>query len=199
MSDLEVFDSILLKRLCEGEYDAFSLIYQRYVSSLYHYAKKIRMDEEEVEDAIQEVFASLWIRRAQVNILDLKAWLYTSLRKQMLYRLRKRKYQSTFESYLSFFKEDLQSNESIIGNISYKELLSEINKQLDLLSPQKKNVFILSRFQHKSHKEIAQELNISELTVKKQINNVLKIFRRKFSYKTFFTFLYSLIIFCATS
>lgn len=198
MSKLNISDSILLNRLSDGDYDSFSLIYQRYVASLYHYAKTIRMDADETQDAIQDVFASLWIRRDKVNILDLKAWLFTSLRKQMLYRLRKKKYQSTFESYISFFETEIQSTNSIIGNISYKELLSELNKQLDLLSPQKKNVFVLSRFHQKSHKEIAQELGVSELTVKKQINNVLKIFRRKFSYKTFFIFLYSLIVFCAT-
>lgn len=202
MSDFDISDSILLNRLTKGDYAAFTLIYERYVAPMYTYAKKIGMDIEEIEDAIQDVFASLWIRRDKVQILELKAWLYTSLRKQMLHRLRKKKYHTTFENYVSFFTDEHQSTNSIIGTISYKELLTEINKQLDLLSPQKRNVFILSRFHHKSHKEIAQDLDISELTVKKQINTVLKVFRKKFSYKTFFTFftfLYSLIIFGATS
>jgi len=199
MSDFDISDSILLNRLTNNDYEAFSQIYQRYIASMYSYAKKIGMDVEEVEDAIQDVFSSLWIRRSKVQIVELKAWLYTSLRKQMLHRLRKKKYQNTFETYISFFVDEYQSTNSIIGHITYKELLEEINKQLDMLSPQKRNVFILSRFHHKSHKEIAQDLNISELTVKKQINTVLKVFRKKFSYKNFFIFLYSLIIICATS
>lgn len=199
MSDLPISDSILLNRLTNSDYAAFSLIYERYIASMYAYAKKIGMDIDEMEDAIQDVFSSLWVRRNKVQILELKAWLYTSLHKQMLHRLRKKKYHTNFENYISFFAEEYQSTNSIIGHITYKELLAEVNKQLDLLSPQKRNVFILSRFHHKSHKEIAQDLNISELTVKKQINTVLKVFRKKFSYKTFFTFLYSLIIFCATS
>ena len=199
MSDFPISDSILLNRLTNNDYVAFSLIYERYIASMYAYAKKIGMDIDEMEDAIQDVFSSLWIRRNKVQILELKAWLYTSLHKQMLHRLRKKKYHTNFENYISFFGEEYQSTNSIIGHITYKELLAEVNKQLDLLSPQKRNVFILSRFHHKSHKEIAQDLNISELTVKKQINTVLKVFRKKFSYKTFFTFLYSLIIFCATS
>lgn len=199
MKDFHISDTILLNRLTNNDYEAFSLIYQRYIASMYSYAKKIGMNVEEVEDAIQDVFSSLWIRRSKVQIVELKAWLYTSLRKQMLHRLRKKKYQNTFETYISFFVDEYQSTNSIIGHITYKELLAEINKQLDMLSPQKRNVFILSRFHHKSHKEIAQDLNISELTVKKQINTVLKVFRKKFSYKNFFIFLYSLIIICATS
>ena len=118
------------------------------------------MDDDGAEDAIQDIFASLWIRRESIQILDLKLWLHNSLRKQMLYRLRKKKYQNDFQSYLSYFANDYNDDKQIIGTISYKELLSEINKQLELLSPQKKHVFILSRFHHKTHKEIAEDLTI---------------------------------------
>lgn len=199
MGNFEISDSILLNRLSNGDYVAFKSIYERHIASLYSFGRSIRMDLDDVEDAIQEVFASLWIRRDNLNILDLKAWLISSLHKQMLQKLRKKKYQANYQDYAAIFESDCLSPNSIIGKLGYDELLSEVNKQLDLLSPQKKNVFILSRFHYKSHKEIAQDLNISELTVKKQINNVLKVFRKKFSYKTFFTFLYSLIIFCATT
>lgn len=199
MSETVIIDDILLNRLSDGDYSAFTTIYNNHIGALYTYAKKIQMDMDEAEDAIQDIFASLWIRRTEVQILDLRLWLYNSLRKQMLYRLRKKKYKDQFQDYLSFFTDEFKTDNNIIGNISYKELLAEITKELDALSPQKKNVFILSRFEQKSHKEIAKELNVSELTVKKQVNTVLKVFRKKFSYKTFFTFLYSLIIFCATS
>lgn len=199
MSKDQSIDNVLLNRLNLGDYSAFSIIYERHISSLYTYAKKIQMDMEDAEDAIQDIFASLWIRRAEVRILDLRLWLFNSLRKQMLYRLRKKKYQHEFSNYVNFFAEEYKSENHIIGDISYKELLNAIVKELDSLSPQKRNIFFMSRFQSKSHKEIAQDLEISELTVKKQINTVLKVFRKKFDYKTFFTFIYSLIIFSATS
>ena len=38
-------------------------------------------------------------------------------------------------------------------------------------------VFVLSRFEHYSHREIAQELNISEKTVENQITKALKVLR----------------------
>jgi RNA polymerase sigma-70 factor (ECF subfamily) len=42
-----------------------------------------------------------------------------------------------------------------------------------------REVFELSRKQHLSHKEIAEQLGISEKTVKSQVNNALKILRVK--------------------
>ena len=42
-----------------------------------------------------------------------------------------------------------------------------------------KEIFILSRKTNLSHKEIAEELGISDATVKKQVNNALKILRSK--------------------
>lgn len=192
-------ESLLLNKLSESDYSAFSMLYEMHVDALYSYAKRIQMDMEDAEDAIQDIFASLWIRREKIQILDLKLWLYNALRRQMLYRLRKRKYQNQFEQHLSLIFNENSYDANIISHISYKELLAEINQQLNTLSPQKKKIFILSRFDRKSHKEIASDLDISELTVKKHINTVLKVLRKKIGYKTFFTFLYSLIIFCATS
>jgi len=191
---------LLLKRLQEDDYDAFSSIYQLYSDELYHYSKKINLNIPDAEDAIQEVFASLWIRRKKLQILDLKSWLYASLRKQMLNQLRKNKYKTTLhENLLSLVKSDINFVSGIYSSITLKEMHAAVEAELSKLSPQKKLIYNLSRNEFKSHKQIAKELNISELTVKKQINTVLKIFKEKLIFKYFFTFLYYLLFAHATS
>jgi len=47
------------------------------------------------------------------------------------------------------------------------------------LPPKMKTVFELSRKANLSHKEIATQLDLSESTVKKHVNNALKILRGK--------------------
>jgi RNA polymerase sigma-70 factor (ECF subfamily) len=47
------------------------------------------------------------------------------------------------------------------------------------MPPQRQRVFVLSRFKHKTNKEIAQILNVSEKTVEVHITLALKQLREK--------------------
>lgn len=60
-----------------------------------------------------------------------------------------------------------------------QELKEAIEKEIALLPPKMREVFELSRKQDLSYKEIADQLHISDKTVKKQVNNALHILREK--------------------
>ncbi|MNL17944.1 RNA polymerase sigma factor [compost metagenome] len=59
------------------------------------------------------------------------------------------------------------------------ELTRLIDKEVSALPQKMKEIFEMSRNQELSHREIAAQLNISDHTVKKQINNAIKILRPK--------------------
>jgi RNA polymerase sigma-70 factor (ECF subfamily) len=63
-----------------------------------------------------------------------------------------------------------------------KELATLIEKEIDALPVKMRHVFKLSRTLHLSHREIAERLDLSEATVKKHVNNALKVLRIKFSH-----------------
>ncbi|MNT81059.1 RNA polymerase sigma factor [compost metagenome] len=63
-----------------------------------------------------------------------------------------------------------------------------IEKGIAELPPKMREVFELSRKHIMSHKEIAEQLNISEQTVRKQVNNALKILRSKLGMTLFLSF-----------
>jgi len=60
-----------------------------------------------------------------------------------------------------------------------KELAALIEREIEQLPEKMREVFRLSRKEHLSYKEIAEELKIGESTVKKQVSNALKILRLK--------------------
>lgn len=64
-----------------------------------------------------------------------------------------------------------QVREGQLGKIIYQELAS--------LPERVRIIFQMSRKQHLSHKEIADELDISEKTIKNQVNGALKVLRTK--------------------
>lgn len=175
-------DHHLLKLLRENDKNAFDLIYKRYWEQLFEYALKAVKDNDDAKDIVQEVFVSLWFRRESLHpINSLKAYLFTATRyKGLTYiknNINKNKY---LESLKLFFD---QESESVAGQVEADELNLMIQRELEKLPPKMKEVFILSRTEHLSHKLISEKLMISDKTVKKQINNVLKQFRLKLAEK----------------
>jgi DNA-directed RNA polymerase specialized sigma24 family protein len=56
-------DNELIQLLKESDHRAYTEIYNRYFYLLYvHACKKLR-DEEQAKDVVQDVFATLWVRR----------------------------------------------------------------------------------------------------------------------------------------
>lgn len=165
-----------------GDYAAFTEVYTRFIEKLHLFSQKIELDNADREDIIQEVFSSLWLRRADLKIENLGAWLYISVRKQALYQLRKKKYRDRYIQSIVDFVTPFY--DPILGVIQEKELQAYLDCQLEKLAPRAQEIFRLSRKEYLSYKEIAQRLDISEKTVRKQIQNVLKVFRYKLGHKT---------------
>src|SRR5690606_16277594 len=64
-------------------------------------------------------------------------------------------------------------------SVGAKELSALLDAEIENLPERMREVFLLSRKEHLSYKEIAERLNISDQTVKKQIYNSLKYLRLK--------------------
>lgn len=69
-------DEQLLRLLQQNDEAAFTEIYNRYWKILYSSAHNILQVKDAAEDAVQEVFISLWKRRNLVHIESLKAYLF---------------------------------------------------------------------------------------------------------------------------
>lgn len=171
-------DNDLLSLFKEGNRSAFKLIYERYWQLLYVSACKILKDEDEAKDIVQEVFISLLHKRADLEInISLSSYLYTAVRYKVLDVISRRKVrQDHLESLSQYISTgSLSTDRAMIE----KEINAEIEKEIQNLPEKMKEVFELSRKEELSHKEIANILNISDKTVKKQISNALKLLKYK--------------------
>lgn len=170
-------DSHLLQLLQSGEKDAFSEIYNRYGSLLYIYAFKLTEDNEDANDIVQEVFLSL-LTRDRIDIKKtLSAYLYSAVRYKVFDLFSHRKVKA---GYVESLQEFIDQGEYITDNyIRERELAALIEKEIELLPSKMRQVFESSRKAHLSQKQIAEKFSISEKTVKKQINNSIKILKMK--------------------
>jgi len=169
-------DQELMELLTQDDREAFDQIYNRYWKKLFMYAGKVVRDEDEAQDIVQEVFVSLWQRRkALININSLSSYLHGAIRFKGLGYIRSNSYKHNYISSLQVFFEE--GSDTLNEQMEMKELDALIHKEIGKLPPKMREIFILSRVEQLSHKEIAEKLNISDLTVKKQINRSLNLFR----------------------
>lgn len=171
-------DSDLAELLKEGDANAYTVVYNRYFDELYLHALTRLKDKDEAEDVIHELFAGLWNKRSTIVIKSsLAAYLYTAVRNRIMDIIAHKQVETKYVTSLQNFIEtgycitDYQVRERLFAAL--------IDKEIAALPPKMRRVFELSRKRVMSHKEIAAELNISEQTVRKQINNALKILRSR--------------------
>lgn len=171
-------DEQLLQQMAAGERQAFTLLYRRYWEDLFVTAAKTLRGKEEAADVVQDVFLSLWNRRNELDIKgSLAAYLHTSVRYKCIHYIEKN---ITRRDYLVHFAEviikSVSSNAEI--NLQVKEIEHTVNKTIAGMPPKMQEVYKLSRNEHLSHKEIAENMSISVETVKKHIHHALHLIRR---------------------
>jgi len=167
-------DERLIALIRENDLTAFERIYNKYWSKLYLSAYNILRDRQVSEDVTQEVLVNLWLKRASLQLNSLNAYLYTSVRYQVFNVIRSGKVRADLFNHL----------EELFSNNGGEDLLSEkdINRLLDQgvaeLPEKCRQIFIMSRKEHLSTKQIAERLGIAPKTVENQLTVALNRLRK---------------------
>jgi RNA polymerase sigma-70 factor (family 1) len=171
LSDLE-----LVVLIAKGDENAYAEIYKRYHILLYLYAYRKLNDKESAKDVVQEIFLNLWNKREKYSFnTSISGYLYRSVRNKAFDIFAHKRIE---DDYISSLQDFLDSDHTVTDHlIREKEISTLVDKEIAMLPDKMREVFILSRKQYMSHKEIAEHLNISESTVNKQIKRALKILR----------------------
>lgn len=182
-------DNELAALLINGDQGAYTQLYNRFKGILYVHAYRILQDKEDAKDIVQELFTVLWVKRDSLTLkTGIASYLYAAVRNRVFDKISSKKVESRyFESLKDFSLEEGYSTDSVMQE---KELSALIEKEIAALPDKMRQIFELSRKNNLSHKEIATQLILSDKTVKKQVNNALRILRLKLgSLNTiFFTF-----------
>jgi RNA polymerase sigma-70 factor (ECF subfamily) len=179
VNDYKTYTDIELLALCKaGDKLGFSEIYDRYWNPLYRHAYRLLKDKIVAQDVVQEVFVNLWDKIATLDIQgSLSSYLYAIVRNRILNLIQKEKLHG---EYMNSFVRFMETSEAITDHRIREQMLKEkIEKEVAHLPAKMRHVFEMSRTQHLSYREIAEELDLSDKTVKKQISNAIKILRLK--------------------
>ena len=171
-------DYELLALFKEGQRSAYEEIYRRYWALLYNHARKMVQSDEDAKDLVQDVFSVFWLDGPTLELqTTLSAYLYSIVRYKVFNLIDRKKVRSDYLSSLEdFIKKNEYSGEYRVREKQMEEL---IEKEVAALPPKMREVFELSRKANLNYRQIAEKLNISDNTVKKQMSNALKILRSR--------------------
>ena len=173
-----LIDHKLVTLLREGNRDGFTRIYQRYWMIMYMHALKMLKSENDARDIVQEIFISLWLKRQSIDPdVNLAGYLFVSTKNKVLDLITHNRVRLDYLGSLSSFTE-AHSNQTL-ARIEEKELLQALQNEIEQLPAKMKQIFEMRVHEHLTYVEIADKLNISDKTVKKQISNAIQIIRPK--------------------
>lgn len=166
-------------RFVEGDHSSYRRLFKEYYKGLYGYGLKLRNDPQLVEDCIQELFINIWERREDLrHITSPNVYLYVSLRRNILSQKKK-------ESRLQEIARESNENfdihfgieELLIKNESKKEQKEELQKALNQLSNQQKEVLYLHYYNGMSYGEIEEILAINRQSVRNHMYRAMQTLR----------------------
>lgn len=176
----------LVEQLIKGEEPAFKQAFGEYYPGLLRFANSYVHDSFLAENIVQDAFVILWEKRTSISLdTNLKAFLVTIIKNKAINFLEKERNRARIDSDLLKVREKTYNLEAL-HSLNPEELFSAeinhiLNKALDELPEQTRNVFILSRFKGLSNRTIASKLDITEKGVEYHISKALKVLRVKLS------------------
>ncbi len=162
--------------LSQGDEEAFRWIYDRYGKSVFRAAYRYLGSRDLAKDVVQEVFTAVWHKRESfTGIHNLENYLVAH---NHTYReLRKWASESAWsEAYASDQATAADDCDHLARSGSFDSLITET---INLLPPQQRQVFQLSRIEGLTHEAIARQLNLSPGTVKNHMVRALQLIRKR--------------------
>ena len=162
-------DIDIMLRVKSGDVDKLSLLFDRYKQRLFSYFYRLTLNAHHSEDLVQNVFVRiLQYRHRYSERGPFSCWLYRIAHNVFIDHVRKNnRYQPT-EDFSDFdILDEREQDDQFIRN----EQLQLLEKAMHLLSPDKREILVLSKYQQMRYKEIVKILGLSEANVK------IKVFR----------------------
>ncbi len=172
---MSVSISKYINAIQKGNQEAFKIVYELYYNQLFNYALSFVHQNEMGEELVQEAFLMIWDRRKMLTSdFNVKAYLFKSIHNQALNYIRHNK-------IVNNHADEVYNIGS--KSVQFKEpnpfLGDALKKAIETLPARTKLIFVMSRVDGLRHREIGEELSISEKTVEVQVRKARIMLQKK--------------------
>lgn len=169
---------------CSEDIYSFNKLFLDYKQRFSHFARTYVGNIEIAEDIVIDSLVYYWERRQELkNNANIPAYILTVIKNRCLNHLQHERTRENVEAYLAK-QEDWELNLRIATleacnpeRLFSDEIQSIIEKTLDSLSPLSREIFIRSKLENQTNKEIAAALNLSVKSIEYHMTKTLKVLR----------------------
>lgn len=177
-------DIELVQNLQKGDVEAFDQVYEKYAGNLYGFILKYLKSTDETEELVQSVFLKVWENQKTLRKeSSFKSYLFTIAYNEICNIFRRRSHLQKFigEQLIDSSQTSNETEELI----DYNSIRERVEQIVSKLPERQRTIFLKSREDGKSNREIAIELGLSSGTVDNYISGSLKFIRSNLSDKNF--------------
>jgi len=161
----------LLKRIRQGDHTAMRELFMGHYDQVFLTIRRMLSDIATTDDIAQEVFIDIWAKRDSIFISSsLSSYIKRMAVNKALNYIR----QSKSQLFSNEIDENIALRDHSTDLMDLNSLEEYLHKKIDMLPAQCRLVFVLSRFEEMSNKEIAEHLNLSVKTIENQMTKALK-------------------------
>ncbi|MCX7985893.1 MAG: RNA polymerase sigma-70 factor [Bacteroidales bacterium] len=173
----------IISLLIQGDESAFEQVYRAYFQRVVNFVNTYLNDISVSKNITQDTFLKLWEQRKLLRTdASILSFLLVIARNSCMDYLKHQQVVQKYENNVQQKHKELELSYHALRRLeidflTYQEIEQIIQQTLDSLPPQCRQVFCMSRFEEKSNKEIADNLQLSVKTVEAHITRALKILR----------------------
>lgn len=169
--------NMLARALAHDDREVFNRLFEKLYPKVKYFITGLCHDEEEAENLTQNLFLRLWAKRDRLKRVDnISSYVFTMAYNESINFIR---------HSLTFTTLPIDSGIDEVGDgtdpqrdVEYKELIQKVREKIDRMPTQRRKIFIMSREEGLSNREIAERLGISQRTVEAHISASLKELRK---------------------
>ncbi|MBP3286185.1 MAG: RNA polymerase sigma-70 factor [Prevotella sp.] len=155
------------------------MLYNNYYKALVNYAMQMLGTQDSAEDVVQNAFMQLWQQgRQSRGDNHIRAFLYNITRNAAIDRLR---HDKIVQDYQESYEINANGEEE---SIFTEEVFRQLFEEIDRLPSRQREIFLLL-MKGQKNREIAENLNIAEETVKKLRFRGMKTLRQRMNPKVY--------------
>ncbi len=185
-------DAQLWQAFKRGDQEALSVMYRRYVRTLFNYGTRLTTNDGLIEDCIQDLFIEIWRNRANLADTDsIKYYLFRALRRKIA-----RKYQQLTRHEQPGDLPEAYDGETVspfeaqwVWEETVEARREHLQEAFTHLSKRQREVLFLRYYENLSHQEIASIMSLTPQSVYNLIHRTLSTLKEHISSRIIFPLL----------
>jgi RNA polymerase sigma-70 factor (ECF subfamily) len=173
-------EQTLWKDMISGNKKSFEDLYKQYFQALINYGFRITKNENLIEDAVQELFISIWNNRTNLSeVNEVKFYLFRSLKNRILRQLEKDIFDKSedIDVYLDFLNS-ISEEQKKIDSEQFDANLETLQRAIAHLPIRQQEVINLKYYHDFTLDEIAKLMNVNKQSVSNLLFRSYAILRK---------------------